>query len=233
MKHIKYLLISACVLSCSPSGTSVTPVDTARPHLIITIAYNTESYHRFIVKLYPQMALWLREKKSGAVKTIFVTEKGARGKWIGASRRPDAMPVWYGLRDEEKKSGRAAEIDAVTRATPSGDSFTIPWQVPPDLVGKEAELYLEANISFDYNSFYRKDAPEDGPGYSGVNGQPSMVWMAPIMCGGPDKEYSPRLIGHGHVSGKGHEIERDLSKVTTAKGLFQYIKYEYKTGGKG
>ena len=62
----------------------------------------------------------------------------------------------------------------MTGATPGGDVHSIRWEIPKKYNGKPLSVFIEANVSFDYNEFYVKD--EDSPGYSDFNGQPSMVW---------------------------------------------------------
>jgi hypothetical protein len=233
MKKFLASLVVIFSISCSTSNPAVNNVDKSKPYIMISLSFNTESYPKLLgKKIYPQIAVWAQEKSSGYLKTIYVSEKGAKSDWFGAKERPDAMPVWYGVVKEEKKSGVSgtANVDSVTGATPSGESFTIYCQAPESLSNKKIALYLEANVSFDYNEYYKKDLPKDLPSYNGVNGQPSMIWMSEIDLGGADKEYDPQIIGSGHVLGKDHAIDKNISHVTTAKGLFKYIKFSYSAG---
>ncbi|MCU0849331.1 MAG: hypothetical protein MUD12_15725 [Spirochaetes bacterium] len=233
MKKITVLLpVVIAILACSTSGPEKPAVDPARPHIAVRLAFNPESYSRFFAKtIYPQIAVWIRDG-SGSVKTVFVTEKGARDKWFGASTRPDAMPVWYAAARDEKKAVMESGIDAVTGATPSGETCEILWQAPEGFRGKAVELYIEANISFDYNDFYKKGLPENDPAFNGVNGQPSVVWLSRITLGGGEKEYTPKIAGHGHPMGKDGKVYADMSKITTARTLFSYISVKYFPGNK-
>ncbi len=235
MKNLFLLIIAICILSisaCSRSSSDINKIDQTRSYIKVSMNFNTESYPRFGVKMYPQIAVWAQEKSTGFIKTVYVTEKGAKSDWISAKERPDAMPVWYGMVKKEKKSG-AAGVDSVTSATPSGENFTAYMQIPESLNAKKIELYLEANVSFDYNDYYKKDLGQDSPAFSGVNGQPSVIWMSEISLSGPDKDYAPRIIGAGHVLGRDNIINKDISHITTAKGLFHKITFSHVAGKAG
>ena len=221
------LTLAAC--SASPMRQSV---DTARPHLKITVVFNPEMYQSMMFKkMYPTYAVWVEDQKTGEVKTVYITGKAGKGKWIMADERPSSVPVWYGAAKGEKK-GPSAEIDGITSATPSGKMVTHLWQVPDAMAGKALTVYIEGNVSFDYNEFYRKDAPAGDPGYSDVNGQPSLVWKAVVQTGLKPVELKPAIAGHGHVLGANHGIDPDLSKITTAKEIFKYLEITYIPGAK-
>ena len=174
---------------------------------------------------YPQMALWI-ESDPGNVKTFFVTSKAGENGWFGADKRPSSLPVWFGKLAKEGK----IDIDSISGATPSGDVFTILWQVPDKLMNKDIKLFIEGNVSFDYNNFYIKKAKKGTPGYSDVNGQPSIIWMCSLKIDGSKKEIKPEIAGHGHVIGENHSINKDLGNITTAKEMFNYIKVSYFPG---
>jgi len=178
-------------------------------------------------KKYPQMAVWIKEKKTGYTKTIFVTKSAAEKKWFGSKERPSSIPVWYGINNKNK-----IKVDAISGATPSGSSYEIKWQIPKKLIGKTIDIYIEANVSFDYNSFYKKKAKKGTASYSGVNGQPSLIWMTSLNMEKTSVSAKPEIIGHGHIMGKSHKIQKDLSQITTAKNLFNYIKIIYSKGSK-
>ena len=225
-------VLITCALACGTTEVKST-VDTSRPHLSATITFNTGLYKSMMFKkMYPTYALWVEDAKSGEAWTIYVTGKAGKGKWIMADERPSSVPVWYGTRGREKAKEAAPVIDSVTSATPSGETFTHLWQVPGDLAGRTLNVYLEGNISFDYNDHYRKEAKEGEAGYSDVNGQPSIIWSAALKTGAKDAAVTPSIIGHGHVLGTDHKIDRDMSKVTTAKDIFSYIKISYTAGEK-
>ncbi len=229
-KILQVVLLSAglsinCAGAQAPGG-----IDMSRPHLRITITFNPESYKSMMLKkLYPTYVLWVEEAESGMVKTVYVTAKAGKGKWFMADARPSSVPVWYGVRKKESLKGPAV-IDAVTSATPSGTMITHLWQVPDSMLGGKLTVYLEGNVSFDYNEFYRKDLPPENPLYSEVNGQPSLVWKAVVRAGVKPANDVFGLIGHGHVTGKNNDVDKDLSKITTAKRIFKDLQVSFAPG---
>jgi len=220
-------IILACSLAVCSSPVKKAVIDPSLPHLSVTLTFNADAYNSILLKkIYPTYAIWVRDPASGETRTIYVTGKAGKNSWMFADERPSAAPVWSGT------GGRAADVDSVTSATPSGETFTHEWQVPEALRGKKLEIFIEANIAFDYNEHFPKDAPKDSPAFSDVNGQPSLVWRARIEDASKDAAVTPALIGHGHVLGKDHEIDADLSRITTAKNIFGYVKLAYSAGGK-
>jgi hypothetical protein len=226
MKNL--ILISTIIFllsSCAPN-TKVFTVKKSQPHLKILFSFNTETYPWLMGKKYPQMAVWIRENKTNYTETIFVTKSAAKEKWFGSKKRPSSVPVWYGIKKTEQK----LKVDSISSATPSGNSYSILWQVPESLKGKKLNIYFEANVSFDYNKYYPKNAAKQAKNFTDVNGQPSLIWMTSIKTGQENITKKPVIIGHGHTLGRSHEIDRNLSKITTAKNLFHYIKVIYNRG---
>ena len=98
--------------------------------------------------------------------------------------------------------------------------------MPQNLINKNVDVYIEANNSYDYNDYYTKE--KGTPGYSAANGQPSLIWKARLDLSEKMSEaISPEIIGHGHVQGLNHQIDPDVSKITTANETFQYIGIRY------
>ncbi len=231
---MKRIIIPVLLASLSCGAPSVKPViDDTKPYMKIHISFNPGIYKSMaFAKIYPTYAIWAEDKGTGAVHTIYVTGKAAKGKWILADERPSALPVWYGAIKRERLEHLDYTVDSVTSATPSGNTVTHLWQVPEDMRGRRLAIYLEGNISFDYNDFYPKDAKKGSPGYSDVNGQPSLVWLGVVDAGNRDLSLKPSIAGHGHVLGERHDIDRDLSKITTAKDIFTYLDFNYIAGSK-
>lgn len=225
MKSYMLIIVTAAfVLTCS-SKSSMGHVDVTKPYCTFSLSFNTKSYPWLMGKKYPQIALWVKDEKSGKSQTIFVTGKAAKNKWFGAEVRPSSLPVWYGFNKNLKKF-----LDATTGATPSGKVFTIKWQIPKNLESKKVTIYMEANVSFDYNEYYKKGLKADNPAFSDVNGQPSIIWKADLTFNNQKQSVHPEIAGHGHVLGKDHSIKKDLSKITTAKNLFNYVNCKYSPG---
>ena len=169
------------------------------------------------------MAVWVQSGDESP-ETVFVTQGAGEKEWWFAWERPGALPVWDGIKTKEKD----IKIDAVSGATPSGEVHTVFWQIPDKYNGKALTVFLEANVSFDYNDFYNKQ--ENTPGYSDVNGQPSIVWHASFAVDDQPQEVTPEIIGHGNVLGSDNVLEPDLSNITTARDLFEYISVKYSPG---
>ena len=221
MKKILIASLLLLLVSCSP-GSNVKKIDPARPYISVEFSFNTASYHSFIKKFYPQIAVWIKQGELFP-RTAYVTAKGAKNDWFGADRRPSALPVWRGIHPPGRKA-----IDATSGATPSGTTYRINWNIPTDMdPNKQIKVFIEANISFDYNATWPEKAPEGSPGYSGVNGQPSLIWQGTIDRKSGKTDVKPQLIGHGSVTGKDSRIYPGLKGITSAKNIFTYIRIRY------
>ncbi len=223
------LILIGC--AAAPEQTDRPQIDDDLPYLEFKLTYNYDVYQKpsiFMPKSKPTFAIWLEEKDSGAVQTIYVTGKAAENKWILAENRPESVPVWYGIRQKEQNQS-GLQIDAITGAPPSGETAVIQWQVPERLLAKQVNLFIEANSSYDYNDYYSDQ--KKAAGYSGANGQPSLIWKAELdisTSGG--QEITPEIIGHGNLRGSDHKIYKDLSHVTTARDTFLYIGIQFFNG---
>lgn len=222
-KQILLVPVILMLFVCCSGLKEQKAMDAHGKYLEIALAFNAENYPWLLGTKYPQMAIWVAAE-GGGPETVFVTLGAGKDKWMFADERPDALPVWSGIRPEKQ----GPKIDAVTGATPGGDAHTIRWAVPETYAGKNLTVFIEANVSFDYNDFYSKD--ETSPGFSGVNGQPSVVWRATFTVDGTPRELTPEIIGHGHVLGKDSAIDPDMSGLTTATELFNYIQISYYLG---
>jgi hypothetical protein len=225
-----FLTLMLMIISCATSQVEkeTIQIDPDRPHFVITLVYNLEVYEKpafFLPKSYPTYAIWLEDKSTASVSTVYVTGKAGKDDWTLADSRPEAIPVWYGVTSQEETEDRLS-VDAISGATQEGEAAEIVWQVPERLVDKKVDLYIEANSSFDYNEYYKRK--EDEPGYSGTNGQPSLIWHVRLDLSEsiPDP-VTPEIIGHGHVLGSDHQIDPDVSKITTARETFEYIGIKY------
>jgi hypothetical protein len=202
--------------------------DSSQPYLMVDLVYNFDVYQRpvfFMPKSHPTFVIWLEERVTGYRKSIFVTKKAGKNAWNFADSRPEAIPVWYGISKIEKRQN-AFDIDAISGATPKDDTARIYWQIPDSLKNKTVDIYIEANNSFDFNEHYNNKKGK--PGYSGANGQPSIVWKTSIdFSRNNPQNISPEIIGHGHLFGENHRLFDDTSKITTAAKTFQEIRISY------
>ena len=229
----KYCLVLFAVVAISGCAAQHASKDMAdkepsRPYIEVKLTYNPDVYEKpsfFLPKSYPTYAIWLEQQSSGTTKTMYVTAKAGQNKWILADSRPESLPIWYGVQKKESQDG-LLNIDAISGATQSGETAVIYWPVPPELLNKRVDIYIEANNSYDYNEYYSKK--RDSASYSGENGQPSLLWKATLLLKDEDIEgVEPDIIGHGDVLGKDHQVYADVSRITSARETFQYIGISY------
>jgi hypothetical protein len=170
----------------------------------------------FQVPTYPQVACWLETAQGGYVDTIYATAKGAKGKWTAAPSggRPEALPVWYKLRE-----GKGIGTDAVSGPTPSGATL----RDSPLASAIERGIYvvkLEVNRSFDYNEAYTR-------ANSGVDGQPSLVYECRIAVGEGDSKAAFRPVGVGNLDGS---VRRNLDGLDSALTILGLAEISYEEG---
>lgn len=230
-KRIFFLSIIAALVHACGTTPPAADIDRTKPNLSVTVTFNSNLYGTMMFKkMYPTYAIWIEDVESGVVKTVYVTGKAGKDSWIMADKRPSSVPVWYGARKREKTVGTTGAVDAVTGATPSGNTFTHSIELPADMVNGRLAVFMEGNISFDYNEHYPKKAAKGEPGYSDVNGQPSVVWKAVLEAGTSAAEKDLAIVGHGHVLGEDNRIHTDMITITTAKEIFLYTGAHYSPG---
>ena len=150
---ITLLLFVALLPACAKHSPEA---DLSKPHVSVSMSYANG------LKYAPSFAVWV-EDEAGNTATLFATDKTA----TGLKNRPEALPVWTGVREADVASG----------ATPK-DKAELTLNIPDEFAGKKLKIFIEANASYDYNGFYAEGLEEGAEGYSDVNGQPSAVWTA-------------------------------------------------------
>lgn len=160
----------------------------------------------------PQFAAWIMTADGAFVKPIAVSAKAGKRKWIGNPKggRPDSLPVWY----HASVGASSVAVDAATSATPKAGVFagaSADGLIP----GKAYRIRFEINASYDYNETWPKKAKAGEKGYSGVNGQPSIVYEAEFVAG---KAGTVRLvpIGTGSIDGSSGDVSSGFAGLTTA-----------------
>ena len=165
------------------------------------------------LKKTPQYAAWIETADGKYVQTLMVTSRSANNKWRGAPSkgRPEALPVWLAA----KASGATkSDIDAATSATPEAGA-AVTGKAGGLVSGMEYVVRFEINHSFDYNATWPKDAKEGEAGFSGVNGQPSLVYEARFVAG-KQAVVSLRPVGHGAVDGSSGALIAGTDGMTSA-----------------
>ncbi len=169
----------------------------------------------------PQLALWLENDTTGAVRTLFVTRRTASDDWEGQSSVPASLPYWVTRYQREfgRERGPTSEDplpDAVTGATPKL-SFSHAFEVE----GGEWSLYLEVNVSGDYNEHYRR-VVTDGVLADFGAGQPSLVYRARDITGA-DGPTRLEIIGQTSLAEEPEEMLVEPRHITSAHRLIQNI----------
>jgi hypothetical protein len=171
----------------------------------------------------PQLALWLENETTAAIRTLFVTHRTARDDWEGKSSCPPSLPYWVTRFQKEFGRDRGPTFrdpapDAVTGATPKL-SFSHPFEVE----GDDWSLYLEVNVSGDYNDHYEKVFT--GTRFEDFgNGQPSLVYRARDITG--DVGVELEIIGMTSPARTPEEMLVEPRHITSADRLLQKITLE-------
>lgn len=172
----------------------------------------------------PQFAIWLENRETGAIRTVFITRRTATGDFEGKAECPVSLPAWIAA--FRKETGRTdfptprkpAET-AVTGATPRVREINVKVDIPR---GSNWYYYVEMNVSGDYNIHFPSTSAE-GMIDSQGNGQPSIIFKGEIP-GNPGERSTPVLIGRTEQFYFLPEILPDLDGVETAKEVFSMIK---------
>lgn len=219
MKQLSWILI-LFIASCTNQKTiPVSDMNT----LLFTINQEQSVYERSDYGEPPQFAIWLEDKNTGSVKTVFVTHRTGKGDFEGKTECPVSLPAWIGaFRKETGRNDlptmRKPAPDGITGATPKTPEFTINTIVVP---GSEWNYYVEVNVSGDYTEVfssikYYGDLDTQG------NGQPSIIYRGEITAT-PGNKSSPQLIGRTEQLYLSTEINPDLEGIKNARDVFSKI----------
>lgn len=177
----------------------------------------------FNMKKAPQYAAWIETADGDYVQTLMVTARAAKGNWMSApdEGRPEALPVWFAARSSGTKT---ADIDAATSATPKAEE-NISRSSEALAAGREYRIRFEVNHSFDYNDSWPKGAKPGDAGYSGVNGQPSLVYEGRFTAGRAGTiELLP--VGQGSIDGSSGILAAGTEGMTTALSIVKKVDAE-------
>lgn len=203
---------------CSP--TKAVNVDKARPWAQITLTIDKSS------KYAPTFAVWVEDAETAEASTLIATQKAAKNEFSGG-QRPGALPVWT----EAKSRAGTEAADTISSATPSGSSAKLLVQIPDKYRGKKINIYIEANVSYDYNDYYKQGLKIGDAGYNDVNGQPSVIWKATVdTAANPSGSVQPEITGHSDAMGATGNVDADMKNITTAAKIFSNIQIEYNMG---
>lgn len=147
--------------------------------------------------------------------------------------RPESLPVFLHSLGVRSASGMMVPetatpiLDAYAGATMT-ENFLLTTQALGNLP-IQFKIRFEINQSFDFNEYYSSDRFPDDAIYSGngFSAQPSVVYEAVVNRSNNQQLYRLTLIGQGHHSGKDGIINRDTSKLTTAKQIVDRVIVEF------
>lgn len=218
-----------------PTDTLLTNPDGRGDFLEVEFRRGTEHNH-------PLMAIWIEDTNGNYIQTLYVAESIAKGvfahgdktsgKWSpGPIRRPAALPVWAHSRGVKEEDG----LYIPTQSTAIPDAYTGP--TPPAhfvlLATTDNELpetfnvMFEINQTWDWNKYWTNTKYPDDEEYK-TSCQPALVYRAQLRKTEKNAINEFKLIGHSHYSGKDGEINPDLSTITTAKEITEYISVRFK-----
>ena len=168
--------------------------------------------------VWPQVAVWLETPDGTYIETLYVTRVVVDQDFNAAPEegRPEALPVWSHLVAEKRP------VDAVTSPTTVDNDVSFGNAIAAELPDGDYVVRLETNRSYDWNDTYTKKN-------AGVNGQPSLVYSAPITVGGDDMIVDFVPVGTGSVDGSDGRIRTDLSGMDTAFALFSSMRVAYRS----
>ncbi len=201
---------------------------------------------------HPQVAVWTEDTLGNYIETLYVTKATAKGLFAGGRtkdnfksldtenteirtkyRRVDALPIWSHKRGMIYADGMYVPTndkplpDGITGATPL-DNFILNTSVD---YSDKFVVKLEINVAFDDNEYYSEfDFPDDEIFHNGTGqlGQPSLVFKGTIA---PEKDSNYQLMnleGRGHHSAQNGTIYKDVSTLTTALEIVEFIVVGYK-----
>ena len=165
----------------------------------------------------PQLACWIETADGRYVATLTATARSADDDWRGAPEegRPESLPVWNAAR------AAGSAVDAASSATPK-EGFEASRSGLGLVAGETYVIRCEVNHSFDYNDAWPKKAKRGEAAYSGVNGQPSVVYEARFVAeSGTRVDLVP--VGTGSVDGSSGVTKAGLDGVTSALSIIESI----------
>ena len=196
---------------------------------------------------HPQVAIWVEDTSGNYLETLYVTKATAKGIFLGGRtkdnykeldtnteneddsyRRVNALPVWSHKRGVIYSDGLYVPTfddpipDGITGATPLSN-FKVNTSVD---YSQPIVIKLEINVAFDDNEYYSEyDFADDEVFHNGTGqlGQPSLIYSAIVDTTDQKSHYVMDIEGHGHHSGQDGEVFTDLSKLTTALQVVEYI----------
>jgi hypothetical protein len=227
--HMRLLFRGLIGIAVMMAGIAGAPVQD-HATLLFQIVQDPHVYDRSIYGEPPQFAIWIENKITGEIRTVFVTRRTATGNFEGKSGVPVALPAWAVALPAwvgyfRKETGRTdlptprKPVD-ITVSGPTIKSSEIRKQIEVP-VGSSWYYYVEVNVAGDFTAEFPSYQP-DGSSDPHGNGQPSLIYKG-VITATPGSESSPELIGRTEQMYLSTQMNPDLDGITTAKALFSEI----------
>lgn len=195
-----------------------------KTELEFLIHINEELVQQSVFGESPTFAIWLEDPDNGQTYTAYATRRIATGDWEGKADVPVALPLWTEINKAEKKnrSGDAgmADDDLIsTGATPLPGYFRTRVRVKP---GSKWIIWIEYNLSGDFNETYLEYNPETHTEDEYSTGQPAMVFKGEIEVV-EDEVLVPEISGMCIFDEEGKVLVVPLQGITTATDVLDEI----------
>ncbi len=195
-----------------------------KTELEFLIHINEELVQQSVFGESPTFAIWLEDPDNGQTYTAYATRRVAMGDWEGKADVPVALPLWSEITRAEKmnRSGDAAPAaDEIisTGATPLPGYFRTRVRVKP---GSKWIIWIEYNLSGDFNETYLEYNPETHTEDEYSTGQPAMVFKGEIEVV-EDRVLIPEIAGMCVFDPENKAIVVPLQGITTAAEVLDEI----------
>jgi hypothetical protein len=169
----------------------------------------------------PTFAIWLEEKGTQRIQTVFVTNRAGLGDWEGKTAVPVALPQWFSIQEEQQSGSLEAVADemAITGATPQPGYFTARVRVTP---GTQWICRVEVNLAGDFNDTFKEYDAEKQVADEFKTGQPALLYRAEIEAG-IGQEVKPEIEGMCMLDSVNQVQILPLTGITTAVDIFDEI----------
>jgi hypothetical protein len=192
--------------------------------LVFEIEQDQHVYDSSIYGEPPQFAIWIQNRESGLIKTVYVTRRTATGIFEGKTGVPVALPVWIGY--FRKETGRT---DMPTPRKPVDVIVSGPTLKQSDLKketkvpqGSAWNYYIEVNVAGDFTPEFPSYSADGNPDPH-ANGQPSIIFKGEITAV-PGAESTPEIVGRSEQLYFSTKINPDLDGIGSAAKLFSRIR---------
>jgi hypothetical protein len=195
-----------------------------KTELEFLVHINEELVQQSLFGESPTFAIWLEDPDNGKTYTAYATRRIATGDWEGKADVPVALPSWSEIFKAEKNNrsgdaGVAGDELISTGATPLPGYFRTRVRVKP---GSEWIIWIEHNLSGDFNESYPEYNPETHAEDEWGMGQPALLMRAEIEAV-KDKKAIPEISGMSVIDPEGRVVVQALLGITTATEVLDEV----------